>query len=261
MAITALLLYNFTDVPGVAVGAAALSMGVTLEAIASKIMALKILSKVKCIEGDNITYRKIFDFYYPLALTTTIALGVHPVVTFFVGRAKMPIESLAVLPVINSLVFIFRSIGLSYQEVGISLLGDDFEGFKKLKTFATILAVTVFSSLAIIAFTPLSYFWFETISGLSKELSEFAITPLQLFVIMAPMTVLISWQRAVLVKSQYTTPITWATIIEVGGIILTLYFAISYFELVGAIAAVLALVFGRIGANIYLYFHYTKKAN
>ena len=140
-------------------------------------------------------------------------------------------------------------------------MGDDFEEFKKLKTFATILAVTVFSSLAIIAFTPLSYFWFETVSGLSKELSEFAITPLQLFVIMAPMTVLISWQRAVLVKSQYTTPITWATIIEVGGIILTLYFAISYFELVGAIAAVLALVFGRIGANVYLYFHYTKKAN
>jgi len=129
MGITALVLYYFTDVPGVAVGAAALSMGVTMEAIASKIMVLRTQKRILCVEGEDISYRKIIDFYLPLALTTTIALGVHPVVTFFVGRAKFPIESLAVLPVINSLVFIFRSLGLSYQEVGISLLGDNFEGF------------------------------------------------------------------------------------------------------------------------------------
>jgi hypothetical protein len=256
MAMTALVLYSYTNIPGVAVGAAALSMGVTLEAIASKIMAIKILKRVNSLEGGELSYRQIYKFYYPLALTTTIALGVHPVVTFFVGRAKFPIESLAVLPVINSLVFIFRALGLSYQEVGISLLGDNREGFKHLKKFATILAVSVFSMLAVIAFTPLSMFWFETVSGLSKELSEFAILPLQLFVIMAPMTVLISWQRAVLVKSQFTKPITWATIIEVVGIIVTMYIAISIFDFVGAIAAVVALVLGRIGANTYLHFHY-----
>jgi len=258
MSITALVLYYFTDVPGVAVGAAALSMGVTMEAIVSKIMVLKTQRRIMSIEGEDISYRKIYNFYLPLALTTTIALGVHPIVTFFVGRAKFPIESLAVLPVINSLVFIFRALGLSYQEVGISLLGNSSENFKKLKNFATILAVSVFSILAIVAFTPLSLFWFETVSGLSKELSEFAIFPLQLFVIMAPMTVLISWQRAVLVKSQFTKPITWATFIEVGGIVLVMYFAISVFDIVGAIAAVSALVLGRIGANIYLHFHYKK---
>jgi len=258
MSITALVLYYFTDVPGVAVGAAALSMGVTMEAIVSKIMVLKTQRRIMSIEGEDISYRKIYNFYLPLALTTTIALGVHPIVTFFVGRAKFPIESLAVLPVINSLVFIFRALGLSYQEVGISLLGNSSENFKKLKNFATILAVSVFSIFAIVAFTPLSLFWFETVSGLSKELSEFAIFPLQLFVIMAPMTVLISWQRAVLVKSQFTKPITWATFIEVGGIVLVMYFAISVFDIVGAIAAVSALVLGRIGANIYLHFHYKK---
>jgi Na+-driven multidrug efflux pump len=258
MSITALVLFNFFSVPGVAVGAAALSIGVTMEAIASKIMVLKLQRRVISIEGEKISYRKIYDFYYPLALTTTIALGVHPVVIFFVGQARMPIESLAVLPVVNSLVFIFRAMGLSYQEVGISLLGDDFEGFHKLKSFAFILAIIVLSVLAFIAFSPVSIFWFETVSGLSFELSNFALLPLQLFVVIAPLSVLISWQRAVLVKSQFTTPITWATIIEVGGIILTLYFAIKIFDLIGAIAAVFALVLGRICANIYLHFHYKK---
>jgi len=258
MCSTAILLYNFTNLPGTAVGAAALSMGVISEAIASKLMALKIVDKVKSITGEDITYRKIFSFYYPLALTTTIALGVHPVVTFFVGQARMPIESLAVLPVISSLVFIFRSIGLSYQEVGISLLGDNFEGFKNLRKFASILAISVLGILIIVAFTPFSVFWFEVVSGLSKQMTQFALLPLQLFILIAPLSVLISWQRSVLVKSEYTKPITVATFIEVGGIIFTLYFAISKCDLNGAIAAVSALVIGRIGANIYLHFQYKK---
>jgi hypothetical protein len=37
----------------------------------------------------------------------------------------MAIESLAVLPVVSSLVFIFRSPGLSYQEVNIALIGKE----------------------------------------------------------------------------------------------------------------------------------------
>ena len=34
-----------------------------------------------------------------------------------------PIESLAVLPVVQSLVFLFRSGGVAFQEVGVALIG------------------------------------------------------------------------------------------------------------------------------------------
>ena len=66
------------------------------------------------------SYRSIFAFYYPLAMTSILALGVHPMITFFLGQSRMPLESLAVMPVVNSLVFLFRSFGLSYQEVAIA---------------------------------------------------------------------------------------------------------------------------------------------
>lgn len=261
MALTALILYNFINVDGVVVGAAALSVGVTFEAIASKLMALKILHHIKKIPGKDITFRFIYNFYYPLALTSMIALGVHPVVIFFIGQAKMPIESLAVLPVINALVFIFRSIGLSYQEVGISLLGDQFEGFRFLRNFALILGLSTFGILSLVAFTPLSEFWFKTVSGLSNELSDLARLPLKLFVPISALSVLLSWQRSVLVKAQITKPITWATVIEVAGIILVLYLATLYTNMIGAVVAVIALVFGRIGANVYLHFPYKKSYN
>ena len=42
-------------------------------------------------------------------------------------QGKQPSESLAAIPVINSLVFIFRSMGLFFQEVGIALLGEQNE--------------------------------------------------------------------------------------------------------------------------------------
>ena len=36
----------------------------------------------------------------------------------------MAIESFAVMPVVTSFVFIFRALGLSFQEVVIALIGD-----------------------------------------------------------------------------------------------------------------------------------------
>jgi hypothetical protein len=64
-----------------------------------------------------------------------LTLGVHPVVTFFIGKSRFAIESLAVLPVVNSLVFIFRGLGLSYQEVGVALLGERYEEYTPLRNF------------------------------------------------------------------------------------------------------------------------------
>ncbi len=53
----------------------------------------------------------------------------------------MSLESLAVLPVINSLVFIFRSLGLSYQEVVIALVGDNGENYFEISKYAKRLAL------------------------------------------------------------------------------------------------------------------------
>jgi len=108
----ALVLYFKFTFPGAVVASLALSVGVTAEAVASKLMSLPIVKKIKMIrsiEGkEDLTYKGIIEFYYPLALTSILSLGVHPLVTFMLGQSRMAIESLAVLPVINALVFIFQ---------------------------------------------------------------------------------------------------------------------------------------------------------
>jgi hypothetical protein len=252
--ITALCLYLFADLPGVVVGAISLSTGVLIEAVASRLMVNQTLKALLLIDvvGQPLTFTQIYSFYYPLALTSMLVLGVHPLVTFFIGNSRMAIESLAVLPVVNSLVFVFRSLGLSYQEAGIALIGKDWGGLRIVREFALWLVLSLVALLGIIAFSPLSRFWFNTISGLSPLLANFSIIPLRIMVLMPGLTVLLSLQRAILVVARKTRSLTWATGLEVIGIIVVLYFTTAKFNMVGVVAATLAYIIGRIAANIYL---------
>jgi Na+-driven multidrug efflux pump len=66
------------------------------------------------------------------------------------------------------------------------------------------------------------------------------------------LTVLISIQRGVLVAAKNTKPITVGTITEFVTIVLALIIFINYLNFVGAVAATIAFVSGRIASNIYL---------
>jgi len=256
MSLTALILYLKFAFPGAVVASLSLSVGVIVEAIASKIMSLQVVEKIRSIKNakgaKELSYKDIFDFYYPLALTSILSLGVHPFVTFLLGQSRMAIESLAVLPVINALVFVFRSVGLSYHEVFIALLGEKGEGYKPLRNFGLLAGISSVILLTFITTTPLAQVWFHNISGLSIELTQLSILPAIIVSVMPGLTFLISVQRAIQVYSRNTSPLTLATIIEVIGIIAVLFIGIKVFDLVGVLAAAIAYVFGRSIANIYL---------
>jgi progressive ankylosis protein len=255
MSIAAFILFKFTNVPGVVVGASALSAAVICEAIASKIMVRKFLVKLKSQEiilQNELTMKEIIRFYYPLAITSLLTLGIQPFVTFFIGQSRMSLESFAVMPVVTSFVFIFRGLGLSYQEVVVALIGDNMAGSSQLKRFAIKLAMFVAGTLMLIAFTPLAEIWFRDVSGLSESLTEFAKLPLMIMSFFPAFTVLISFQRAVLLKANKTKQITYGTAIEFMGIVLVVAVCIKYFSLVGAVAATIAFVIGRMSACGYL---------
>jgi len=266
MGLTGLICYGFFEMAGASVGALALSIGVCAEAGVSKLMArapvIQLLSKEN--KNSKITpwgYRSIAKFYYPLAMTSILALGIYPVVTFFLGHSFMALESLAVFPVINSLVFIFRSLGLSFQEVGIALLGENNEGYEALKRFAIILGLCVTAGLALLAFTPLSSVWFRNISGLTLELAQFVDWPTKIMTPLPGLMVLLSFQRSVLVQRRKTGQLTIGTTIEVAGIIALLIITVDFLGMMGAAAAAISLLVGRFLANAYLFLPLFKVLN
>ncbi len=249
MAGSALTLFFYSSLSGAIIGAIALAGGVTAEALLSSYLARHVISDVLQIEPESeqqLSYREIWDYYLPLALTPFIALSIHPLVTFFLGKSRDPLESLAVMPVIYGLTFVFRAIGLSYQEVAIALLGENRDNYLKVRNFAVILGISTSLCLSLIAFTPLSRFWFQDLSGLNDLLTNFSALPLQIMVVFPALTVLICFQRSVLIVTRVTNPISISTAIEAIGIFSILLLAMLYFPLPGVVAASLAYVIGRL---------------
>jgi len=250
MAVTSLALFRFSSLPGAYVGALGLSAGVCAEALLTRYMAsgaiADVLAQQPEPDAEILGYRQIGHFYLPLALTPFIGLSVHPMVTFFLGWGAFPVESLAVMPVLYGLTFVFRAIGLSFQEVALALVGKGFEHYRILRNFAAWVGAVATALLALIAFTPLSAVWFQGVSGLSPELSAFATPPLMIMAVIPALTVWISFQRSILMVGRVTTPITVATAIEAGGIFLLLGLLMAYSGLSGMTGAAMAYIFGRL---------------
>ena len=251
MSLTAIGTFLATGLPGASVGALALSAAVVTEALASRLMSRKIVAELldrprPAARMAPLRLRALVRFYAPLGLTTFIALSAQPLVTFFMGRARFPVESLAVLPVIHGLTFIFRAVGLSYLEVVIALLGPRREHFARLRNFAGLLAVAATAGLSAIALTPLANVWFRTVSGLSRELAEFALLPLAILAVFPALSVALHLQRGVLVHARHTRPTARATALEVLTVAAALAVTIHGLGLTGAVAASIAILAGRV---------------
>ena len=255
MAATAGILVLFTSMRGASVGTFALSTGVIAEAIMSGRMARR---AVRALESGGagskhqLTMRQTVVFYIPLALTAMLAMGTQPMVTFMMGQSRMVVESLAVFPVISGLTFMFRSLGLSFQEVGVALLGPRMKHLRPLCKFGVLLALVSSSCLAVVAYSPLAIIWFRDVSGLSSALTEFAISPLRLMVLLPALSVVLSLQRSILLTTRRTTPITLASSAEIITIAGFLWIGIHVFDAVGIVSAAVALVIGRFLTNLWL---------
>jgi hypothetical protein len=257
MAGVALVGYLMLDLSGASLAALSLASGVCVEAGVARVMARDAVRAL--LAGDYDVgappaprYREIAAFYAPLALTSVIGLSIHPLLTFFMGRGVAPVESLAVFPVVHALSFVFRSLGLAYQDAAIALMGGRFEHLPELRRFARTLGLATSAGLALVAFTPLSRVYFETISGLPGALSAYAFTPVLLIVFLPALTVQLSLQRAILVEGRRTRHVTIASAIEVGSIA-ACFLALGWgLRLVGVTAAFASFLCGRLASNGYL---------
>jgi len=257
IAISSFTLRWVTHLDGALIAASSLAAAVTIEALATRVMCgatiRTLLAETRFSKKESLTLKGIVSFYHPLALTSFIALAVHPAVSFFLGRGVLPLESLAVFPVVTGFIFLFRgTFGLSFQELGLSLMEKHPGSMSVIIRFAAGLAAAATFIVSLAAFTPLGCLWFENVAGLSVSLSALASVPLMILSALPALSVLLSFQRSTLMSHGDTRPITAATILEVGGTALVLLTATHFTSLTGAIVGALALMTGRIAANIYL---------
>jgi hypothetical protein len=263
MSLAAAALALTTRLQGATIGAVALLSGVVCEAAASRWMARHVVRALKestHLAADSLLrLPELARFYYPLALTSILSMALGPLVTFGLGRGRAPIESLAVWPVVTSLVFLFRSGGVAYQEVGVALIGAGGEHDREVRRAAMWTGVFASLALAVVGFTPLDAVWFERISGLSPSLAAASLWPVRLLILLPLTEYLLSIQRARLILAHSTGVITVATAIEAGGLAAALFFTVGPLNWVGAIAGAVAMILGRLAANIFFYVQWRRR--
>ena len=257
MSATAGTLAFATSLHGSSVGAIALTAGVVAEAMASRWMARhlvrSLLATHDAVRPVPLTQGAIVHFYYPLALTSIISMTTGPILTFFMGHSRNPIESLAVMPIVQNMVFMFRSGGVAYQEVGVALTGDHGEHEREVLRGALVLGVTASAALGLLTLTPLLDVWLLDMAGLTPELASFAVLPVRLLVLLPLLEYVLAFQRSRIIVSGGTRVITIATVLEVSSIAVVLLVCTRQFGLVGVVAGAVAGLAGRSASNAFLF--------
>jgi hypothetical protein len=258
MAATGLVLALVLRLPGASVGAGALGAGVLAEGVSSRFMARFSVRALKgqpdeaCAFGLNLTASAIRKFYAPLALTSLLSFFVNPLTTFFLARGRLPIESLAVLPVIVGLAFLFRTAGIALQEIVIARLDDEGRTKGRLAIFSLRIGVIATIGLAVVVLTPLARLWYRAVSGLSPELSAFAVLPGCLLVLLPLLESVLSYQRGVMVKTRRTGPVGIAVGAQLGVTIVAFAAGLAFARVPGALLVGPALTLGYFAGNAAL---------
>jgi len=256
MAATGTLLFLRGGIDGAVLGAAALSSGVVVEAVASWAWARTDRRRLKAlapaVPGEVPTLADIQRFYWPLAVTPLMNMASQPLVTFFVGRGAFPIESLAVLPVVNSFAFLFRCPALAFQEVVIALGRGGDAALGSLRRFATLLGSLSSLAMAAVVLTPAAGLWFATVTGLGPELLPLARNASAVLILMPLAAAVVVWMHARLVLLRTTRLVTWGTMVELAVIAATLFAGITFSRLPAAIVATASVLAGRWAGALFL---------
>jgi len=200
------------SLPGIAVGTLAVVAGVTTEAIYAGIVSRGVVRgplAEAVPAADPLTLRRFVRFYIPLAITPLFTMLALPIVSAAMSRMPRAIDSLAVWPVLNGLVFTLRSVGFAFNEVVVVAL--DRPGARKaLLDFTFLLAGAVTLGLFLVTATPLGRFWFASVSALDASLVGLAESALWIALLMPAFSVLHSFFQGRLVHAHRTRAITEA---------------------------------------------------
>ncbi len=250
-----LLGYQLGTIPGIIVGTSAVAAGVISEAIFAGIRVRPVLRdqlQHAPPAEEPLRFVPFMRFYIPLAMTSLLLLLSQPMGAAAMSRMPQALESLAAWPVLSGLVFMFRSLGMAFNEVVVALL-DEPHAVQSLQRFTGRLVLSTSIAIFAVAATPLADLWFADVSALSLPLSNIASAALLLALPLPALNVLHSWYQGILVNSRRTRGITEAVAIFllVSGI--AFGGGILWNQITGLYATVIALDLGAAAQALWLH--------
>jgi len=248
--------YSLRRFTGIVIATSAVASGVTIEAIYIGLRIRPVIRDELAVApkvDPPLTFKAFIDFYVPLALTSFLLLFVQPIGSAALSRMPNPLESLAVWPVVTGVIFLMRGMGIAFNEVVISLLGEN-QSYSSLRRFSVLL--TFVSSLIIILVnaTPLAEIMFVKLFALPPELADMAQIGFWLSLLMPGLNTMQSWYQGAILYSQKTRGITEAVIIFIISLSIILWIGVSRNTIVGLYIAIGAYASGMLFQTIWLWY-------
>jgi hypothetical protein len=240
---------------GIAVASGAVAVGVMSEAVyVGWVVRPVIKNQLKTAKPVEpaLTWSSFYAFYIPLVMTSLLTLLANPIGSAALSRMPLSLDSLAVWPVITGIVFMLRSMGIAYNEVVVALL-DERGSYASLKRFAGFLSIATTSLLVLAVVTPLSWFWFAGVSGLSPDLALIAKCGLWLALPLPALSVLQSWYQGAMLHGQRTRGITESVVIYLLTSALVLGFGVAWGGAIGLYVGLFALAASVATQTVWLW--------
>ncbi len=207
----------FTDAPGIATGALALSLGVIAEAIYAHMASAALVSEkfgaASTLSAPELSYGALVNFHWPLAMSNLLFLLTQPLIAAALARGTDPETALAAWPVLNGLFFISRAVVVAIPEVVIA--HHEIAGSQPaLRRFSYNVGWACTLLLALVAFTPLSDVYFQTLIGVDMQLSLVAEAGARLGVLLPLMVAAVMLSRGLLTAQRNTRPLALSMVLE-----------------------------------------------
>ncbi len=192
--------------PGIAVGTAAVALGVMAEAAYAGVRARPVVRgplRAAASTGTPLTTGRFLRFYLPLMVTPLILFLASPLTSAAMSRMPSPLDSLAVWPVLSGLVFIVRSAGFALNEVVVAML-DRPGAWGALRRLALGIAFVTSALLLLTATTPVARLWLGRVSGLPPALVALGSSALWLGILVPALSAGQSLYQGALVHAHLT---------------------------------------------------------
>jgi hypothetical protein len=249
------LALTLRSIPGTAAATGMMVVGVITEAVYVGIRVRPILRQLKPLPSivDKVLLRDMITFFIPLAIMPLLQQLVRPIGSAAISRLPDPLISLDVWPVITSLSFLVVTPGSAYNEVVIAML-DRPRARRSIERFLYILMGSQFVVMLLLALTPLSYIWFERVSGLEPGLAHLASRAFLLLIPSSLISPLNSWFTGAILHARRSRAVTEGMVIYLTVYILGLFVGGTMVAVNGVFIAVGASVLASIFQTSWLAF-------
>ncbi|MBS0011342.1 MAG: hypothetical protein KFF49_08020, partial [Bacteroidales bacterium] len=162
---------------------------------------------------ENLSYKKIFLFWSPLALTWLMMAAEQPFLVSVIARLPDAKYNLAAFGIAFSFALIVEAPVIMLMSASTALVTDR-DSYRKMKRFTDILNISVVLVQLILLIPPVFNFIVQDLMGVPENIAHLTYIALILLILWPPAIGYRRFYQGILIRNNLTRRVTYGTLIR-----------------------------------------------